>query len=106
MKGKIMAKKNPMDIKKLVSWITKTRKRQIEESCGCGKIKILNTLKKDPDQEIHSIYSNISNWKNRARGENGREIEDLDSNEDLKVSQDVVCSLQRIFKTEIDALED
>ncbi len=101
-----MAKKTPMDIKELVTWIAKTRERQIDESCPCSRKNFLESLRDDPDKEIISIHSNISNWKIMASGETDREIADFDENEDLKISQDVVYSLERTFAAEIDVLED
>ena len=101
-----MAKKNSMGIDQIVTWIAKNRKREINESCGCGRVKFLTTLRDEPDQEIYSIHSNLSNWKIRAMNETGKEITDFDENEDIKISQDVVYSLKRTFAAEIEKLED
>lgn len=101
-----MAEENTMGLGEFVSWIAKTRKIEIDVSCGCARKRFLTLLRDDPDKEILSIHSNLSNWKIRAMDETGKEISDFDENEDIKISQDVVSSLKRTFETEIGSMED
>jgi hypothetical protein len=101
-----MEDNDTMDMDKLVSWIVDTKKRQIDGSCHSLRKKFFTALRDNPEEEIVVMHSNISDWKIRAHDETGQGIEDFDENEDLKISQDVIYALKRIFSDEIEILED